>query len=366
MKNKRIVLTTGGSGGHIFPAQAAAEALLALNMDVIFITDKRGKEFQGLDKVKTYRLSAESVTGRSFFGKIRAAFLLLYGAIQALFLLKKLRPDMVIGFGSYASIPVGIAAEMLKIPVLLHEQNAVLGRANRVLAKGARLILTSFQKTYLIPASVPTKWTGLPVRPTVLSVANAPYPPEKGYHLLVFGGSQGATFFSKGVADAIAALPENILKKLHLVQQVRPEDLKRLKDFYAALPFASVTLKSFFDDMPQQLVEAHLVIGRAGASTISEALTVGRPLILIPLPTSADDHQKMNALQCTDMNGWVTDERSFSVPEFSGLLKNILSDAELRQKKAKLALKGQTLTAAETIAETVADVLNCPGKKKKH
>ena len=184
MKNKRIVLTTGGSGGHIFPAQATAEALLAQNMEVIFITDKRGKTFQGLDKVKTYRLCAESVTGRSFLGKIRAAFLLLYGAIQALFLLNKLHPDIVIGFGSYASVPVGIAAEMLKIPVLLQEQNAVLGRANRILAKGASLILTSFKQTYLVPKSVPTFWTGLPVRPAIVKVANAPYPPEKEYHLL--------------------------------------------------------------------------------------------------------------------------------------------------------------------------------------
>ena len=365
MKKTRIVLTTGGSGGHIFPAQATAEALLAKDMEVVFITDKRGKAFQGLDKVKTYRLCAESVTGRTFLGKIRAAFLLLYGGIQALLLLKKLKPDMVIGFGSYASVPVGIAAQMLKIPVVLHEQNAVLGRANRTLAKGASLILTSFKKTYLIPQSIPTFWTGLPVRPAILKVANTPYPPEKGYHLLIFGGSQGAAFFAKGVAQAILALPKEIQKKLHLVQQVRPENLEQLKSLYNKAPFASVTLKSFFDDMPQQLVNTHLVIGRAGASTISETLAVGRPVILIPLPTAADNHQKMNALQMEDTHGWLVEEPSFSIPKFSKFLAEVLLDTKVRREKVKRTLKEQTLTANQTIAKVITDMLDGL-KKKKH
>ena len=354
-----IVITTGGSGGHIFPAEAIASALLDKGAQVAFLTDKRGQAFRGGKGIVTYRLMAESVTGRSLFGKILAAFKLYCGTVQAIFLMYKLKPKAVIGVGGYASIPAVMAAHLARIPVILHEQNAVLGRANRILARGTRFIGTSFAQTFRIPSEIPQILVGLPVRSAVLEYKNAPYPAFKNtFHLLVFGGSQGARFFSQKLPEALMALPKELRAKIDLVQQVRPEDMETARTFYAEAGFKKLTLKSFFTDMPEQLKKAHLVIGRGGAGTLTELMVVGRPGIIVPLPTSADNHQTENARQFCDKGaGWLFQESDFSPMVLANRLEKLMLNPKILSDSAKRAAALCTDNASEKMANAVLDIV---------
>ena len=358
-KKETVIITTGGSGGHIFPAEAIAKALLDKGTHVIFLTDKRGQVFHGIKDVPTYRLMAESVTGRSLFGKIRAAIKLYCGTVQAIFLMYKLKPNAVIGVGGYASIPAVMAAHLAHIPVILHEQNAVLGRANRILARGTRFIGTSFAQTFRVPAGIPQIMVGLPVRPAILEYKNAPYPTLKNtFHLLIFGGSQGARFFSQNLPNALLALPEEIRARIDLVQQVRPEDMESAHAFYDKAGFKKLTLKSFFTDMPEQLKKAHLVIGRGGAGTLTELMVVGRPGIIIPLPTSADNHQTENARQFCDKGaGWLFQEADFNPTVFANRLEKLITNPKILSDSAKRATALCPDNAAEKMANAILDII---------
>lgn len=354
-----IVITTGGSGGHIFPAEAIAEALLNRGFRVVFITDKRGTSFQRLKGVKTYCVSAEHVAGGSLFHKGIAAVKLLYGTAQAGLLLMKLKPSVVVGFGGYASIPGVMAAHLLKIPVILHEQNAVLGRANRMLAKGVRAIATSFMPTQRVPTDVPQIPVGQPARPAILKVAATPYPTRsKPFHLLIFGGSQGAHFFSTKLAKSLLLLPEELQKQIHLTQQVRPEDMAAVQALYKKAAFGKVTLSSFFSNMPELLSACHLLIGRAGSSTLTEAMIVGRPALLFPLPTAADNHQMENArVFCDAGAGWLFVEKNFKPAFFAERLETLMKQPELLAETAKQALRLAEPQAADKMADAVVDII---------
>ena len=360
-KNKKplVIVTTGGSGGHIFPAEAISQALLEKGFDVVFITDKRGKVFQGLQGVTVYRLSAEHVMGRSFRYKVRAAFKLGFGVLQALRLLKKLKPVAVVGVGSYASIPAVVAAHLWQIPVILHEQNAVLGRANRLLGRYAKAIATSFNPTYKMPQGVSEVLVGMPARPAMLEREKAPYKPiRKVFHLLIFGGSQGATFFSQKVADALLKLPLKIQNKIDLVQQVRAEDMAMVQKKYKKAAFHHLALKSFFDNMPDLLVKSHLVVARSGASTLTELMVIGRPAILIPLPTSADNHQMENAKQFCDAGaGWLIAESDFDEETFNQRLIRLIENPQMLEKASLAAHRIAQLDAGKKVADLVSDVV---------
>ena len=359
-KKPLVIVTTGGSGGHIFPAEAIASALVDRGADVVFITDKRGSAFQGMKNVPVYRLMAESVTGRSIFGKIWAAVKLYIGTVQAVYYMYKLKPNAVVGVGGYASIPAVMAAHLTRlVPVILHEQNAVLGRANRLLAKGTKLIGTSFAPTLRVPENVPQIQVGLPVRPAVLMCRNAPYPKVKGgFHLFIFGGSQGARFFSQKLPEALLALPEKQRAEIELVQQVRPEDMEAAHKFYDDAGFKKVTLKSFFTDMPEQLKKAHLVIGRGGAGTLTELMAVGRPAIIVPLPTAADNHQAENArIFCDTGAGWLVLEKDFEPEAFSKRLSQLIDSPEMLAEAAEHAAAHYPEKAAEKMAEAILDVV---------
>lgn len=357
MRKYKVVLTTGGSGGHIFPAQATAEALVENNVQVYFITDKRGKAFQGLSSVQTFRLEAEHVMGRGFLGKLKAVFKLLYGAAQALFLLRKLKPDLIIGFGGYASFPAIMAGHLIRIPVVLHEQNSVLGRANRILAKGSRLIMTTFEKTFLVPEDVPVLWTGIPVRKRILETGRSSYPKSKKFSILIFGGSQGATFFSRELSRVFSLLPREIIQQINLVQQVRSEDKDFVENIYEHIPFSSLLLKDFFDDMPEKIKQANLVIGRAGASTIFETYVIGRPCVLFPLPTSADNHQKLNAQQVSEYNAWLFDQNNFDVNMFAKFLEDLIVNPSAISQKLEALKKLNYPCANEKIPSVIMDIL---------
>ena len=358
-KKPLAVVTTGGSGGHIFPAESISEALIKKGFDVVFVTDKRGNAFTGLKDVKTYRLMAEHIMGRSLGGKIKGAFKLYCGAVQAMFLLRKLKPDVVIGVGGYASLPAVFAAHLWRMPVVLHEQNAVLGRANRMLATNARLILTAFNPTRLIPKNIRSVWVGQPVRPAVLAKKHAPYPlTDEGFHLLIFGGSQGAKFLTRKLPHALLALPKDVRQKLSITAQVRPEDMDEAKILYKDKGFKSVELKSFFDNMPELIERSHLIIGRAGASTVTEAAIVGRPAILIPLPTSADNHQLENARQFCDAGaGWLVTEDSWDAEKFAVRLGQLINEPDVLYHAAGEAYKLAKPNVSDEIADIIDDIV---------
>lgn len=354
-----VVLTTGGSGGHVFPAEAIAEALLNRGFRLAFITDKRGASFRHLKGMETYCVSAEHVAGQSVFHKAIAAIKLLRGTAQAGLLLMKLKPAMVVGFGGYASIPGVMAAHLLKIPVMLHEQNAVLGRANRLLAKDVRAIATSFMPTQRVPADIPQIPVGLPTRPAILTAAATPYPAKNTpFHLLIFGGSQGAHFFSDKLAKSLLLLPPDLQKRLHLTQQVRPEDMDAVQALYEKAAFGKVELASFFSNMPELLARCHLLIGRAGASTLTEAMIVGRPALLFPLPTAADNHQMENArVFCDAGAGWLFVEKNFKPQAFADRLAALMAEPEVLKETAVQALRLAEPRAADKMAEAVADMI---------
>ncbi|MDD3669307.1 MAG: undecaprenyldiphospho-muramoylpentapeptide beta-N-acetylglucosaminyltransferase [Alphaproteobacteria bacterium] len=363
MKKKLVIVTTGGSGGHMFPAEAIAGALLRRGFEVVFMTDKRGQAFRGLADVPTYRLMAESIVGRSVFGKALGAAKLFLGAVQALGLVRKLKPACVVGVGGYASIPAVMAAHLWHIPIVLHEQNAVLGRANRMLARGVQVIATSFAPTMQVPGGVPAVQVGMPARGGILAKENAPYPSARsGFNLLVFGGSQGARFFSAALPKALLLLPAALRARIRLTQQARPEDIAHVREIYRKAGFQSVTIQSFFDNMPDLLAQSHLVIARAGASTLTELMIVGRPAILIPLPTAADNHQTENArLFCDAGAGWLVAERDFIAAAFAGRLEDLMrAAADLKNAGAQAARLARPQAAAQ-VAELVHNIVQ--GKK---
>ena len=336
---KKIIITTGGSGGHIFPAESIAKGLVDAGYQVLFITDKRGAEFRKLTEVPTHIISAASVTGQNIFGKIKSAFKLLLGMYQAALFLRREKPDLVIGVGGYASFPAVLAAQLLKIPTAVHEQNAVLGRANRMLAKRVKFVATAFQETKRIPTGVSTFLVGQPVRPAIQEKQNSPYPMDSVFNLLIFGGSQGARFLSKELPKALLALPDEIRANLKITQQARPEDADELQKMYQDAGFYSTTVQSFFDNMPELLVKANLVIGRSGSSTLAELAVIGRPGIYVPLPTSADNHQFENARQFAEAGaGWLIQEKEFDQEAFTKRLIELIMNPDELQQAAKMAL----------------------------
>jgi UDP-N-acetylglucosamine--N-acetylmuramyl-(pentapeptide) pyrophosphoryl-undecaprenol N-acetylglucosamine transferase len=295
-----IVLAAGGTGGHLFPAEALARELTRRGRRVAVMTDRRSaararEAFEGLE---LFVLHGAGLAGR---GAARAAMgvaAISAGIVQARGLLGRLGAAAVVGFGGYPAVAPLLAARLRRTrpALVLHEQNAVLGRANRSLARLADTLALSFEATAGVPDSVETVVTGNPVRPAIQALAGRPYlPPTEGeIRLLVFGGSLGARALSDLLPPAIAELPLWLLARLRVAQQCRAEDLDRVRAAYAALG-VEAELATFFPDVAERLADAHLVISRAGASTVAELACAGRPAVLVPLPGAIDDHQRWNA-----------------------------------------------------------------------
>lgn len=361
MKKKLIVLTTGGSGGHVFPAEALATEMKGKEFDLAFITDKRiQNKIQGtLSTLPVYYVAAEAVTGKSFFRKVICAFKLWYGTVQSIILLTKLKPAMVVGFGGYASLPAALAAQLLHIPVVLHEQNAILGRANRLLARKTKLIATSFTPTRLIPEGILTQQTGMPVRPQIAALKETPYPTDTDeFRLLIIGGSQGARAFSDIIPKALVMLSPELKAKLSVTQQVRAEDMERVQEEYRNSGIKAIHLSSFFTNIPELLANAHLVISRAGSSSLAEFSVLGRPALLIPLPTSADDHQTANARVWTaDGSGWLMIEKDTTPDKLAARLMELMDNPEVLGRAALCAHKPQSTQSGAQLAHTLAKLL---------
>jgi UDP-N-acetylglucosamine--N-acetylmuramyl-(pentapeptide) pyrophosphoryl-undecaprenol N-acetylglucosamine transferase len=304
---KHYVLAAGGTGGHMVPAAALAAELTRRGHHVALVSDARGVRFPGLfDGIQTHVLPAGRFAGGPL-GYAKALREMWRGRGMARQLYRDRRPAAVIGFGGYPAMPALLAAFAAGIPTAVHEQNAVLGRVNRLVARRVDAIATSYERTERLPERLMGKahLVGNPVREAVLALRTRPYPllEEDGiFRILVTGGSQGASILSKVVPAGLAMLPPAFRRRLQVTHQARIEDIDAARALYAEYQIAA-DLATYLPDMPEQLAWAHLVIGRAGASTIAELTAAGRPAILVPLATATDDHQTANAREMTEAGG---------------------------------------------------------------
>ncbi len=312
-----FVLAAGGTGGHMVPAHALAAELKRRGHGVLLISDERGARFPGLfDGMPVHILPAGRLGGGPL-GWIKAARSVIAGRGEAKRLYRDHRPDAVIGFGGYPAFPALIAASAMRIPTLLHEQNAVLGRVNRLLAGEAEAIAIAYDRIERLKPRYRDKTVlvGNPVREEIARLGEAPFPladdiaPLK---ILVTGGSQGASILGRVVPAGLGMLEPRLRHRLQVVQQCRADDIETVRASYKELGIPA-ELMTYIKDMPQKLSEAHLVVGRAGASTIAELTVAGRPAILIPFGAATDDHQTVNAREMTEAGG----ARTIAQPQFT-------------------------------------------------
>lgn len=355
-----VLLAAGGTGGHVFPAEALASVLIERGFRLGLVTDRRGHAYGGtLGSLETFRISAGGIAGRGLMNKLRAVAELGLGVIQARSLLKRLRPAAVVGFGGYASVPTMVAATLLGLPTAIHEQNAVLGRANRLLAGRVRRIATSYANVLHVDPAWRDKLahTGMPVRAAVAALRDAPYPAltEDGpIRLLVLGGSQGARVLSEIVPSALAALPDAIRGRLSVAQQCRPEDIEAVRGAYVGSGI-DATLESFFADAPDRISAAHLVIARSGASTVAELTALGRPAILVPYPHAIDDHQTANARAVDEAGGaWLMPQPAFTSDALASRLEALFTQPGTLARAAGCARTAGRPDAAAQLADLVA------------
>ena len=339
---RHFVLAAGGTGGHMMPAHALAAELIARGHHVALITDARGAKIPGLfDGVQTHILPAGRITKNplTWLGGARA---ILKGRRMALQLFDTFKPLAVIGFGGYPAYPALIAARSAKIPTAVHEQTAVLGRVNRMVANWVNAIATSYPDVAQIKDRNLKKVTlvGNPVRDEILTLREQPYPAIDGesvFSVLVVGGSQGASVLSSVVPDGLAMLPPALTRRLQVTQQCRAEDIDAVRERYASLGIPA-DLATYMTDIPEKLAWTHLVIARAGASTIAELTAAGRPAILIPLPSATDDHQSANVREMVAAGG------------ARAIAQTLFTPVELAKQMQKLGLEPAGLTNAAKAA----------------
>lgn len=354
-----VVLATGGTGGHLFPAAALAEVLAQRACALALFTDRREAKLPpALAGLPIERLPAKGVAGRGLPGRVLAVGELAYGTWKAMRRLRHYRPAAVVGFGGYASVPTVLAAARIGIPTILHEQNAVIGRANRVAVGKARAICTSFEVVAGLAADVGSRTirTGNPVRAAIAALRDQPYPtpiPGGPLSLFVTGGSQGARVFGEVVPAAVALLPEAQRRRLAIVQQCRPEQIEAARGAYAAAGVAA-ELAPFFPDMAERLAAAHLMIGRSGASTVAELAAAGRPAVLVPYPYAIDDHQTANAQAMAAAGGaWLMPQDSFTPHALAATLERLLGQPQTLVEAAACARALGVVDAAERLAGVV-------------
>jgi UDP-N-acetylglucosamine--N-acetylmuramyl-(pentapeptide) pyrophosphoryl-undecaprenol N-acetylglucosamine transferase len=357
-----IVIAAGGTGGHFFPAEALAAELASRGHKIVLMTDARSGGQNSPVFPETLVLKGAGIAGRGLVRGARAAFALAAGTFAARRHIERLRPAVIIGFGGYPSVAPVLAARMVRHrpAILLHEQNAVLGRANRLLARFADHLALGLDGTRRAPSRAPgfTVVTGNPVRPAVQALAGAPYlPPELSgpINLLVTGGSLGARVFSDTVPAAIALLSPALRARLHIVQQCRAEDLDRVRAAYAALSIPA-ELAAFFPDMPERLAAAHFVVARAGASTVAEIAAIGRPALLVPLPGAIDNHQATNA---ASVDADVLEQAEFATAPavLAEALAHALSCPDMLAMKAHAVAAHGRPHAAAVLADLVETML---------
>jgi UDP-N-acetylglucosamine--N-acetylmuramyl-(pentapeptide) pyrophosphoryl-undecaprenol N-acetylglucosamine transferase len=353
-----VVIAAGGTGGHFFPAEAFAAEMTARGHRIVLMTDGRSGAlnsavFTGCEQHVIY---GAGIAGRGALRGAAAIGLLAAGVVQARKLLARLDASAIVGFGGYPCVPPILASGLLRRrpSVVLQEQNAVLGRAIRFLARRADCLALGFEGTERLPAGTEAIVTGNPVRPAIAALAGIAYvPPSEPINLLVLGGSLGARVFSDVVPDAVRSLPDGLRRRISIVQQCRPEDLDRVRASYAEAAIAA-ELAAFFPDVADRLAAAHLVIARAGASTVAELAVAGRPSILVPLPGAIDDHQSANARALLRAGAaLVTPQSGFTAGSLAEQLNHLLSAPDLLAAAAAAARSQARADAAPRLADVV-------------
>ncbi len=359
MKDKRpILLAAGGTGGHLFPAEALANALARRNYDVELATDERALAYgENFPAKAIHTIASATPRGGSLIRKAHAALTLALGTGTAYFKLQKIKPACVIGFGGYPTVPPVLAASLLNIPSLVHEQNAVLGRANQFLAGRVTAIATGFAQISGVRETDRRKivHTGNPIRPAVLHAAKLDYLDfeDSKWRILVTGGSQGARVMSDIVPPALSLLPIELRSRLLIVQQARGEDEERVRLAYQRLGIEA-EVAPFFKDLPLRMAQAHLVIARAGASTVSELAVIGRPSILVPFPFALDQDQAANAAHLAQTDAAIIIPQNQFTPQWLSqtLLESFNAPRDLIQR-AQAAKSAGLPDAAERLADLV-------------
>ena len=349
-----FVLAAGGTGGHLFPAQALAEELTRRGYTIHLMTDERVRDYGKSFPAAETHIVPSATLSLSKPWLVPGRALRLYGGYRtARAILQRVRPLAVVGFGGYPSFPPILAAARLRIPSCVHDQNAVMGRANRVLARWADAVASSFPNLQGLPAAAEGKLTitGNPVRDVALREKAAPYPPFDGFSLLVFGGSQGAQFFGDFMPKVFAAMRAEERSGIRLVQQVRAENMDQVAQSYRAMGL-DCELQPFFMDMPRRIANAHLVVCRSGASTIAELGVIGRPAVMVPLPHAIDNDQLRNAESFAAAGaGWVHPQASLTPQGLAQFLTSLRSQQRQLQQAAAAALSHGRPDAAERLAD---------------
>lgn len=363
MGDKSVMLAAGGTGGHLFPAFALAEELGRRGIAVDLVTDARGDRYgTGFPARAIHTVPSATLAERSITAAAKTGFALLSGVRAAYALLGKVKPGVVIGFGGYPTFPPLVAAKLRRIPTALHEQNAVLGRANRMLAARVSNIATSFERTALVPEGVAgrVRFTGNPVRDAVIDWSARPYraaAPGEPFHLLVFGGSQGARYFSEAVPPAIARLTPGQRARLSIVQQCRDEDLAEVRAAYDAAG-VQAELATFFKDLPERMAGADLVVGRAGASSIAELTVLGRPALLVPLPHAVDNDQLRNATRLAEAGAaWCLEQKSLTPEKLSETMGSLMEHTDVLAAAAAAAKRLGRPDAVVRLADLAEELI---------
>lgn len=355
-----IALAAGGTGGHMFPAEALAQELKRRGRRVLLVTDARGARYaENFPCDDQFEISAATPSVGGPVAKGLAAISIAQGLFTARREFKKRRPAAAIGFGGYPSLPAMKAAALMGVPYGVHEQNGVLGRANRMLVKGAAFTAHGFPVLEKAPANIRMIEVGNPVRDAVEAVSNAAMPAISDHsdiNLLIFGGSQGAGIFSSAPVKAMAALPEAIRERLNIVHQAREGDLEDVREGYRAAGIRC-EVAPFFADLPQRMAAAHLVISRAGASTVTELSAIGRASILAPLAIAMDDHQTGNARVLSEASAAIMlPESRFNEDTLAAALSTLLANPGRLQSMAAAAKDIVKSGAAAMLADLVEEI----------
>jgi UDP-N-acetylglucosamine--N-acetylmuramyl-(pentapeptide) pyrophosphoryl-undecaprenol N-acetylglucosamine transferase len=357
-----VLIAAGGTGGHLFPAEALAVALKKRNIAVELATDERVASYSGTFPAdKTHIIPSETLRGRDPFSYVKTAAIVGFGTVKTYLMLPSIKPAAVVGFGGYPTIPPVIAATLRGLPTVIHDSNAVIGRANRMLAPRVTAIATTFDGVLDGEPKLAAKATrtGNPIRPAVVTAAATPFPPLSGsqpLRLLVFGGSQGARIMADIVPPAIERLDARLRARLAIVQQTRAEDIERVGGTYAQLG-VDADIAPFFADLPARIAASHLVVSRAGASTVAELAAIGRPAILVPLPHALDQDQFANAGILVNAGGAIRLVQAEFMPERLAAEIAALADAPERLSAMAAAARGAgILDAAERLADLVLRV----------
>jgi len=357
-KKPLIILTAGGTGGHVYPAESLAEELEKRGYDLMLITDSRGKDnYKGrLGQMPNVAVWSGGVVGKSKLFKIKSLFKTGIGVMQALYVLLKYKPVCVVGFGGYASFPACMAALLSGTDLVLHEQNSVMSRTNRYLSKYATLVAQSFRNVKYAPNNKQCILCGMPVRANIVAARDKEYPPlnsDDKMQILVLGGSQGAKIFGDVIPQAVAMMTPEIQSRLKIYQQCRKGEEEQIFKSYEKT-LCEIIVSHFFENMAELYASCHLVISRSGASSVSEIAVVGVPSILVPLPTAADNHQASNTRDLEEVGGCITiAQNDFEVVKVKEIVENLFANYEQLRKMSDNAKKAGIKDAAKRFADAI-------------